>query len=119
EACVTTLGDLLGIENEGDLLHLVHGLNQLAGVVRAGTHGKLHESYLTVEVAAAYLLFTVGVALLDMRKAAGVAERYVACRRAVAHVDIGRHMFLSLGTPLPVGRWDCMRWGMIETETAL
>src|ERR1700754_59604 len=76
---------LLHVDDESYLLHLVKRRDELAEVVAALVDRERHQTRLLIKVAAANLLFALGVAQLNVRVAAGAAERLLTDSCAIAH----------------------------------
>src|ERR1700733_990375 len=89
EACARIA--LLHVEDKCHLLHLVKRRNELAEVIAAISDCKRHKARSLVEIAAANFLFALGVAQLNVRVAAGAAERLLTDSCAIAHSYADAH----------------------------
>src|SRR5580698_11501554 len=83
--------DLLHVDDESHLLHLVKRRDELAEVVAALVDRERHQTRLLTEVAATNFLFALGVAQLNVRVAAGATERLLTDSCAIAHSDADAH----------------------------
>src|SRR5580692_11741900 len=83
--------DLLHVDDESHLLHLVKRRDELAEVVAALVDRERHQTRLLIEVTATNFFFALGVAQLNVRVAAGAAERLPTDSCAIAHSYADAH----------------------------
>jgi hypothetical protein len=84
----------LHVDDESHLLHLVKCRDELAEVVATLVDRERHQTRLLIEVATANFLLALGVAQLNVRVAAGAAERLLTDSCAIAHSYADAHACL-------------------------
>src|SRR6202012_793822 len=99
----------LHVDDESHLLHLVKCRDEPAEVVATLVDRERHQTRLLIKVAAANLLFALGVAQLNVRVAAGAAERLLTDSCAIAHSYADAHCVSpSHGSRLRLRGGECL-----------